>query len=34
MLNLDGKSKKKDLKKAIEGHILQQGSITGTYKRS
>jgi Raf kinase inhibitor-like YbhB/YbcL family protein len=32
-LNLDSSSKKKDLLEALNGHILQQGSITGKYKR-
>lgn len=32
-LELDCNSKKKDLIKAMQGHILQQGSITGKYKR-
>jgi len=32
-LNLDSTSKKKDLLEAMYGHILQQGSITGKYKR-
>src|SRR5690554_4167401 len=32
-LCLDSKAKKKDLLKAMHGHIIQQGSIIGKYKR-
>ncbi len=32
-LDLDSGSRKADLLKAMEGHIIQQASITGTYKR-
>ena len=32
-LDLDSSAKKADLLKAMEGHIVQQGSITGTYQR-
>lgn len=32
-LCLDFKAKKKDLLKAMHGHIIQQGSIIGKYKR-
>jgi hypothetical protein len=32
-LNLDPKSGKADLKKAMEGHIIAQGQIMGVYKR-
>jgi phosphatidylethanolamine-binding protein (PEBP) family uncharacterized protein len=32
-LDLDVNSRKADLLKAMKGHIIQQGSITGTYKR-
>ncbi|WP_019228634.1 YbhB/YbcL family Raf kinase inhibitor-like protein [Sedimentibacter sp. B4] len=32
-LNLDSHAKKKDLLEAMSGHIIQQGSITGKYKR-
>lgn len=32
-LNLNSRAKKKDLLEAMCGHILQQGSITGKYKR-
>lgn len=32
-LNLDSHAKKKDLIEAMSGHIIQQGSITGKYKR-
>lgn len=32
-LDIHYKSQKKDLIKAIEGHILQEGIITGKYKR-
>lgn len=33
ILDLDCNAKKKDLVKVMQGHILQQGSITGKYKR-
>jgi len=32
-LNLDYNAKKKDLLEAMRGHIIQQGSIIGKYKR-
>ena len=32
-LNLESSAKKKDLLEAMSGHILQQGNITGKYKR-
>lgn len=32
-LNLDAMAKKKDLLEAMQGHILQEGRITGKYKR-
>lgn len=32
-LDLDSSAKKRDLLEAMKGHILQQGSITGNYKR-
>jgi len=32
-LDLDVNSRKADLLKAMKGHIIRQGSITGTYKR-
>lgn len=32
-LDLEIKARKSDLLKAMKGHIVQQGSITGTYKR-
>lgn len=32
-LDLDQNAKKKDLVKAMSGHILQSGSMIGTYKR-
>jgi len=32
-LDLDCTARKKELLKAMKGHILQQGSITGKYKR-
>lgn len=32
-LNLDSNARKKDLLEAMCGHIIQQGSITGKYKR-
>jgi Raf kinase inhibitor-like YbhB/YbcL family protein len=32
-LELDCKAAKKDLVKAMQGHIIQQGSLTGQYKR-
>lgn len=32
-LNLDSNARKSDLLEAMEGHIIQQGSITGNYKR-
>jgi Raf kinase inhibitor-like YbhB/YbcL family protein len=32
MIDLDSSSRKKDLIKKMEGHILQYGSITGKYK--
>jgi Raf kinase inhibitor-like YbhB/YbcL family protein len=32
-LNLDSSAKKADLLEAMQGHILQQGCITGTYRR-
>jgi Raf kinase inhibitor-like YbhB/YbcL family protein len=33
MLDLKEGAKKKDLEKAMEGHILAQGQLMGTYKR-
>lgn len=33
LLDLPASANKKVLKKAMEGHILQEGSIMGTYKR-
>lgn len=33
LLDLDSRARKKDLLEAMRGHILQQGSITGKYKR-
>jgi len=32
-LNLDPKSGKADLEKAMEGHIIAQGQLTGVYRR-
>ena len=32
-IDLDSNSNKDDLMKAMSGHILQEGSITGKYKR-
>lgn len=32
-LNLDSRSTKVDLEKAMKGHILSEGQLTGTYKR-
>ncbi len=32
-LDLDGRAKKSDLLKAMKGHIIQKGDITGKYKR-
>nr|WP_302598973.1 hypothetical protein [uncultured Cellulosilyticum sp.] len=32
-LDLDGRAKKGDLLKAMKGHIIQKGDITGKYKR-
>jgi Raf kinase inhibitor-like YbhB/YbcL family protein len=34
MLELDGNSMKRDLVKAMDGHIIQCGSITGLYKNN
>lgn len=33
MLNLEGNVKKKDLERAIEGHILAKGEVVGLYAR-
>jgi Raf kinase inhibitor-like YbhB/YbcL family protein len=33
MLDLKEGAKKKDVEKAMEGHILAQGQLMGTYKR-
>lgn len=33
LLNLESKAKKQDLVAAMAGHIIQEGSITGRYKR-
>jgi phosphatidylethanolamine-binding protein (PEBP) family uncharacterized protein len=32
-MNLDPKSGKADLEKAMEGHIIGQGQLMGVYKR-
>lgn len=32
-LDLGSKAKKKDLLEAMKGHVIQEGSITGTYQR-
>jgi len=30
-LQIDGESTKADLEKAMEGHIIEQATLTGTY---